>query len=64
MAAPKAQRSGVRFVVKKETGSKYAWVVDTMTGERLKRFDVLKGKDKRNGWNMADAMAERLNNDA
>ncbi len=64
MAAPRQQETGPRFTVKKESGSRFAWVVDTMTGERLKRFDVLKGKDRRNGWNMAEEMAFRLNRDA
>jgi hypothetical protein len=64
MAGPKQEAAGPRFSVEKEAGSRFAWVVDKTTNERLKRFDVLKGEGKNNGWNRADAMAEQLNKTA
>lgn len=47
-----------RFKVKKESGSRYAYVVDTShNDERIHRFDVLKG----DGWTDATKCCERMN---
>lgn len=51
-----------RYVVQKQSGSRYAYVKDTQSGRILGRYDILKGVGKRNGWNLADAHADRLNN--
>lgn len=49
-----------RFVVLKASGSRYAYVNDTLLGKTVKRYDVLRG----DGWGDAKRHAERLNRDA
>lgn len=46
-----------RFVILKESGSRFAYVNDTELGRTVKRFDVLKG----DGWGKAERLATRLN---
>ncbi|MCL6710472.1 hypothetical protein M8R20_46120 [Pseudomonas sp. R2.Fl] len=50
-----------RFVVLKASGSRFAYVNDTLKGVTVKRYDILKGDGKRNGWNMAKRHADDLN---
>lgn len=50
-----------RYIVRKESGSRYAYVTDNSTGRTIKRYDVLRGDGKRNGWVMADRHAADLN---
>lgn len=45
------------YVVKKDSGSRYARVVHVPTGETVKRYDVLRG----NGWADADRHCAALN---
>lgn len=52
---------GQRFYVAKESGSEWARVIDRSTGRQIKRFNVLRGDGKRNGWNQADELCRRLN---
>ena len=47
-----------RYVVKKESGSQYAYVMDTARGVSIKRYDIFK---PRNGWNLADKHCAALN---
>ncbi|OZI61589.1 hypothetical protein [Bordetella genomosp. 11] len=54
--APEAQR----FVVLKASGSRYAYVNDTLLGKTVKRYDILRG----DGWANAELHAARLNRDA
>ena len=50
-----------RYVVAKAEGSRFAYVMDTQNKLALERYDVMKGRDKRNGWNRAQAHVDRLN---
>lgn len=50
-----------RYVVQKVSGSRYAYVYDTKAMRVHARYDILKGEGKRNGWNLAEAHAARLN---
>ena len=50
-----------RYVVLKASGSRYAYVNDTLIGKTIKRYDILKGAGRWNGWNLAEAHANRLN---
>ena len=50
-----------RFVVLKASGSRFAYVNDTEKGRTVKRYDILKGHGKANGWEMANAHAKQLN---
>ncbi|OZI59908.1 hypothetical protein [Bordetella genomosp. 11] len=47
-----------RFVVLKASGSRYAYVNDTLLGKTVKRYDILRG-----GWINAELHAARLNRD-
>ncbi|MDX3985932.1 MAG: hypothetical protein QHC88_11835, partial [Achromobacter sp.] len=47
-----------RYVVLKASGSRYAYVNDTLEGRTVKRFDVING----DGWEHASLLAVRLNN--
>lgn len=51
----------LRYVVLKASGSRYAYVNDTLLRRTVKRYDILKGDGRWNGWNLADAHAKRLN---
>jgi hypothetical protein len=55
--------SADRFVVVKASGSRFAYVNDTQEGRTVKRYDILKGTGRRNGWEAAKAHAESLNAD-
>lgn len=47
-----------RYAVRKESGSRYAFIVDThYNDERLYRYDVLKG----DGWGQAEEKCKRMN---
>jgi len=50
-----------RYYVRKESGSQWARVMDGTTGQVVKRFNVLTGLGKRNGWQQATALCARLN---
>lgn len=54
---------GDRYVVLKVSGSRFAYVQDTQERRTVKRYDILKGEGKHNGWNMAEAHAAALNSD-
>jgi hypothetical protein len=50
-----------RYVVKKESGSLYARVIDTKTDRIIRSFNILNGIGKNNGWKRALYLTERLN---
>ena len=50
-----------RYLVVKASGSRYAYVTDSLKGRVIKKYDVLKGRDWANGWNIAKRHADRLN---
>lgn len=56
-----AEAQVARYVVQKASGSRYAYVRDTLLGATVRRYDILKGAGRWNGWNLADAHAKRLN---
>lgn len=51
----------MRYVVDKKSGSVWAIVVDTHTGLTVKRFHILKGVGKNNGWCRADRYKDEMN---
>lgn len=53
-----------RYYLQKLSGSHWCRVMDRATGFSMARFNILKGQDKRNGWNLAEAMCKRLNEQA
>jgi hypothetical protein len=58
----KSEKCGIgRYVVLKASGSRFAYVNDTQGGKTIRRYDILKGAGKWNGWELAKAHAERLN---
>jgi hypothetical protein len=51
-----------RYVVKKESGSEWARVMDTQTGMQIAKYSVLPRKrSTRDGWKDAESHAARLN---
>ena len=50
-----------RYYVSKDSGSHFAYVIDRMTRESVRRFHILRGVGVRNGWNQAVAFCERMN---
>ena len=52
---------GKRFVVRKESGSRFAFVHDLVTETSRAKFDVLKQRGGVDGWTLAERLAERLN---
>lgn len=49
-----------RFVVLKASGSRYAYVNDTQEGRTVARYDIFKKYGKYDGWQGAEAHADRL----
>ena len=50
-----------RYTVKKASGSRLVHVVDNVECCVVKSFDIFKGQGDNNGWALADALCERLN---
>lgn len=53
-----------RYYAKKESGSHWVYVMDRESLGYLKRFNMLRGVGKNNGWDRADAMCKQLNDRA
>lgn len=46
-----------RYKVRKDSGSRYAYIIDSTTGREVVRFGIFKG----DGWQYADRYCEKLN---
>lgn len=56
------RESQPRFVVKKESGSEWARVIDSQTGAQIAKYSVLpRRRSTRDGWKDAENHAAKLN---
>lgn len=56
----------MRYIIKKETGSEWARVIDTSTGRQIAKYSVMPRRNSRipNGWTRAECHAAALNQSA
>lgn len=55
------RREALRFVVLKASGSRFAYVNDTLRSRTVRRYDILRSYGGTNGWERAVTHASRLN---